>query len=103
MRDVFKTLGANVEFESRPTYGHMMPMDMGVLVNRHLYPNIKGTGFDKSNPYNEEGDKDWATNGYWGKFDQSLYTDGKSPAEWHLREYGFYYYPKNCIKGGCNF
>ena len=103
MRDAFNKLGANVKFESRSTYGHMWPVEFPALVGDHLYPNIKGSGFGKSNPYNMEDDMDWATDGYWGKFDQSLYTDGNAPKDWHLRKYGFFYYPKNCIKGGCNF
>ena len=59
MRDIFKALGANVEFESRATYGHMMPLDVGRYVNKFLLENIPNSGFDKWNPWNEEGDMEW--------------------------------------------
>jgi len=103
MRDVFKTLGANVEFESRDTFGHMMPLDMGRYVNKFLYENMPNSGFDKWNPWNEEGDMEWKKDGVFGKFDQSQYTNGYSLENAGLREWGFFYYPNACAKGGCNF
>lgn len=98
MRDVFKTLGANVKLETKPKFGHFMPLDPGRYVNKFLYENMPGTDIK----WDETPDNEWAKNGYWGKFDQSLYTDGAKLADIHLREWGFFYYPENCIRGGCN-
>lgn len=103
MRDVFIELGANVKFVSMPGFGHMMPFDSARHSNKFIYENLPGSGFDKWNPFNQEEDKEWDKNGYWGKFDQSLYTGDATPKDIGLREWGFYYYPKQCIKGGCNF
>jgi len=52
MRDVFIKLGANVKFESNPNFGHHVPENMGAYINKWLYENIPGTGFDQKNPYN---------------------------------------------------
>jgi len=47
MRDVFIKLGANVKFESNPNFGHHVPENMGAYINKWLYENIPGTGFDQ--------------------------------------------------------
>jgi predicted esterase len=46
MRDLYKNFDANVKFESKPNYGHLAPLDPGRYLNKHLYENIPGSGFD---------------------------------------------------------
>ena len=73
------------------------------FANQHIYENTEGTGYDPMwMRWNEEADDHWSKNGRFGKFDQSLYTNGRDPAEIGLREWGFFYYPDSCIDGGCN-
>ena len=102
MRDLYMNLRANVKFESKPNYGHFAPLDPGRYLNKYLYENIPGSGFGAKNPWNEKPDEEWMKNGYFGKFDQSLYTNGRDPAAIGLREWGFFFYPEECIQGGCN-
>jgi len=82
----------------------MFPQSPGPAfdANVHLYSNIPNSGFDEKNPYNASPDEDWKKNGYLGRFDQSLYTDGVNPRDIGLRDWGFYYYPAACVQGGCN-
>jgi len=69
MRDVWKQFGANVKFETLPTYGHMLPTDPGRWLNKSLMERLPGSGFDSFHPWNETPDMQWNKNGYWGKFD----------------------------------
>lgn len=96
--EIFKRLGARTEVYTEDLYAHLMPMDPGRYVNKWMYENLQGT----VTGYSEKADKDWAKNGYWGKFDQSLYTNGATTKDLRLREWGFWYYPEECMRGGCN-
>lgn len=53
MREIYEKLGANVVFESRDTYGHWVPGDAGAYINKFVYENIKNSGFDGGNQWNE--------------------------------------------------
>ena len=96
--EIFGKLGAKTEVYTQDLYAHMMPMDPGRYLNNWLYENHQGIDMK----WDEKPDKNWATNGYWGKFDQSQYTNGVSLKDIKLREWGFFYYPEDCIRGGCN-
>lgn len=81
----------------------MLPPDTGRYVSKHLYENMPGSGFDNWNQWNETPDENWEQDGFMGKFDQNQYVaDGKNAKDIHLRDWGFFYYPKSCIQGGCN-
>lgn len=84
---------------------HSLTPEMPGLIVNFLYNNMEASGYSEENPItlSELEDFSWVTNGVLIKFNQWEFVNlVEDPLDSNMDQYGWVYYPEQCISGGCN-